>query len=174
MSPRNVLRTFYVAPGWDGEHEEMFVASMLSTSVGDDNYPGDAVTSPHWPGIAAGNRGVLNTMAPTHLDLSGIVDVDPKPSILWMRGRQDQIVADTFDVRSRLRWARWARYPADPGAERGAAAADAACRPGRVLDAYANNGGRYVETVFADCGHSPHIEEVTGFVAALEAHLAGV
>ena len=27
------------------------------------------------------SRGVLNTMAPTHLDLTGIVDIDPKPPI---------------------------------------------------------------------------------------------
>ena len=43
-----------------------------------------------------------------------------------------------------------------------------------VLDAYANNGGSYAEKVFPDCGHSPHIEDVPGFVAALEEHLASV
>jgi len=171
-APRNVLRTFYVAPGWDGSHEEMFVASMLSTSVGDDNYPGDSVPTSHWPGTAAGNRGVLNTMAPTHLDLSGIVDVSPKPPILWIRGGKDQIVGDhsMFDLAA---LGEIGAIPGWPGAEV-APAQPMLVQTRSVLDAYANNGGRYVEKVFPECGHSPHIEDVPGFVAALEAHLAAV
>jgi pimeloyl-ACP methyl ester carboxylesterase len=168
-SPRNVLRTFYVAPGWDGEHEELFVASMLSTSVGEDNYPGDSAASDHWPGVAAGDRGVLNTMAPTHLDLSGLIDVDPKPPILWIRGGKDQIVSDNsmFDLAA---LGAIGAVPGWPGPEV-APPQPMLVQIRSVLDAYASNGGRYTEQVFENCGHSPHIEDVPGFVAALEAHL---
>lgn len=171
-SPRNILRHFYVGPQWHGKHEELFVASMLSTSVGDDNYPGDATASAHWPGTAPGNRGVLNTMSPNHLDLSGIVDVEPKPSILWLRGAQDQIVSDAsmFDL----------AYLGSIGAVPGYPGADAAPpqpmlqQTRSLFESYAANGGGYTESVFDTCGHSPHIEEVEGFVAALEAHLESV
>ena len=77
-SPRAVLRSFYVAPGslpLDPVLEDIFVASMNSTRVGVDNYPGDAVTVGDWPMTAPGRRGVANTMAPTFFDVSGIVDL---------------------------------------------------------------------------------------------------
>ena len=171
-SPRGVLRTFYVAPGWDGRHEEIFVASMLSTSVGDDNYPGDAVASPNWPGTAPGSRGVLNTLAPTHLDLSGIVDVTPKPPILWVRGALDQIVSDAsmFDL---AQLGSMGAVPGWPGADV-APPQPMIAQSRSVFDTYAGNGGSYTEKVFDTCGHSPHIEDVDGFVAALQEHLESV
>ena len=67
--------TAYVKPGFVSEHEDLWVDSMLTTAMGVDNYPGDSTTSEHWPGFAPGDRGVLNTMAPTHFDLTGIVDL---------------------------------------------------------------------------------------------------
>src|SRR4028119_322440 len=81
-SPRSILRAFYVAPGslpLDPRLEEVYVAAMLSTRTGEDHYPGDAVASDTWPGTAPGPRGVLNTMAPTVFDVSGIVDPPAKP-----------------------------------------------------------------------------------------------
>jgi pimeloyl-ACP methyl ester carboxylesterase len=77
-SPRSILRAFYVAPGslpLDPQLEDVFVASMNTTRTGVDHYPGDAVTVDAWPGVAPGERGVLNTMSPTVCDLSGIVDL---------------------------------------------------------------------------------------------------
>ena len=103
-SPRSVLRAFYVAPGslpLDPQLEDVFVASMNSTRTGVDHYPGDAVTcrglARHSP---RARRGVLNTMAPTVFDVSGIVDLAVKPPVLWIRGDADQIVSDTsvFDL----------------------------------------------------------------------------
>src|SRR5687768_4277840 len=102
-SPRSVLRAFYVAPGslpLDPRLEDVFVAAMNSTRTGADHYPGDAVVVETWPGTAPGRRGVLNTMAPTVFDVSGIVDLAVKPPVLWIRGDADQIVSDTsvFDL----------------------------------------------------------------------------
>jgi hypothetical protein len=33
---------------------------MLSTRIGDDHYPGTSQTVAAWPGLAPGDRGVLN------------------------------------------------------------------------------------------------------------------
>ena len=102
-SPRSILRAFYVAPGslpLDPHLEDVFVDSMNSTRIGDDHYPGDAGTVEAWPGCAPGERGVLNTMAPSVFDVSGIADLAVKPPILWLRGDADQIVSDgsVFDL----------------------------------------------------------------------------
>src|SRR5204862_544006 len=48
-----------------------------------------------WPGFAPGDRGVLNTMAPTHFRIADLSSVDPKPPVLWVRGADDVIVSDT-------------------------------------------------------------------------------
>ena len=98
-----MLRAFYVAPGslpLDPRLEDVFVGSMLTTRTGADHYPGDAIALAAWPGTAPGERGVLNTMAPTVLDLSGITELPVKPPVLWVRGDADAIVSDTsvFDL----------------------------------------------------------------------------
>src|SRR5687768_716009 len=65
-SPRSVLRAYYVAPSslpLDPQLEDVFVASMLSTRIGPDHYPGEPATCEAWPGVAPGPRGVLSTMA---------------------------------------------------------------------------------------------------------------
>ena len=164
-SPRSVLWSYYVAPGWDGTEEETYLASMLSTSVGEDNYPGDSKTSQTWPGIAPGGRGVLNTMAPTYLDLSGFVDVNPKPPVLWVRGELDQIVSDAsaFDL---AQLGALGVLPGYPGIDV-IPPQPMVGQTRSVLDAYAAGGGRYSEVVIPAVGHSPHIEDQAAFLDAL-------
>jgi hypothetical protein len=52
-------------------------------------------TSPNWPGVAPGSRGVNNALSPKYCDLSGFAAIDPKPPVLWIRGPDDQVVSDT-------------------------------------------------------------------------------
>jgi pimeloyl-ACP methyl ester carboxylesterase len=80
VSPRSVLRSAYVAPGhvFDPAWEDVLVDEVLLSVTGDDGYPGDATSSPHWPGTAPGARGILNALSPQHCDWSGIVDVQPQ------------------------------------------------------------------------------------------------
>lgn len=169
-SPRSVFRGSYVAPGYESEHEDIWVASMLTTKTGEDNYPGDLTPSESWPGFAAGGRGVLNTMAPRYLNLSGIVDLDPKPAILWVRGEADAIVGDAsfFDL-NQLGAA--GIIPGWPG-EEVAPASPMVSQTRAVLDRYAANGGRYRELAIPGVGHSPHLEASETVLEALVDHLA--
>ncbi|MCW2699440.1 MAG: alpha/beta hydrolase fold protein [Blastococcus sp.] len=172
VSPRAVLRSFYVAPGslpLDPRLEDAFVASMNTTRTGDDHYPGDVVAVDAWPGVAPGARGVLNTMAPTVFDVSGIVDLAPKPPVLWIRGDADQIVSDTsvFDLAF---LGSVGAVPGWPGAET-FAPQPMVTQTRSVLDRYAATGGAYREVVLPDVGHSPHVERPHEFAVALLEHL---
>ena len=86
LSPRQVLLAHYVKPPHVPEHLDIFVESMLSTRTGEWWYPGDSRPVDAWPGFAPGDRGVLNTMAPTHFRIADLSGVDPKPPVLWVRG----------------------------------------------------------------------------------------
>ncbi|MGY1828584.1 alpha/beta fold hydrolase [Blastococcus sp. SYSU DS0541] len=171
-SPRSILRAFYVAPGslpLDPAMEDVFVASMLSTRTGVDHYPGDSAPGSAWPGLAPGERGVLNTMAPTVMDLSGIAELAGKPPVLWIRGDADAIVSDTsvFDL---AYLGQLGAVPGWPGEE--------VCPPQpmvtqtrAVLERYAAAGGTYREVVLSGVGHSPHVERPQEFLVALLEHL---
>lgn len=169
-SPRTVYRTAYVAqPERQAANEDAWVASMLTTKTGLDNYPGDGVASENWPGFAAGTRGVLNTMAPQHLDLSGIVDLAVKPPILWIRGEKDAIVSDAsfFDLNQ---LGALGVIPGWPGAEV-APPQPMVLQTRAVLDRYAAAGGQYREVALPDAGHAPHLDEAETFDRELAAHI---
>lgn len=163
-SPRTVYRTAYVAKP-DLPHEDRWVASMLTTKTGLDNYPGDSVASENWPGFAAGGRGVLNTMAPQHFNVSGIVDLASKPPILWIHGEKDAIVSDAsyFDINF---LGQVGVIPGWPG-EDVAPPQPMVTQTRAVLDRYRAAGGTVTEVSLPDAGHSPHLDEPAAFDAAL-------
>lgn len=166
-SPRAVLRSAYVAdPASLGDDEELLLDTILSTVVGDDNYPGTASATDGWPGIGPGQRGVLNAMAPCHFRLAeALVSIESKPPVTWVRGDADLIVSDTslFDL----------AYLGSLGLVPGWPGADASppqpmvSQTRAVLDRYAAAGGSYREIVYAGCGHSPHVERPTDFAAVV-------
>jgi pimeloyl-ACP methyl ester carboxylesterase len=166
-SPLGVLRTAYVAdPASLGDDEQLLLDTVLSTRTGDDNYPGDSRPSANWPGMAPGDRGVLNTMAPNHFRIADdLVAASAKPPVVWVRGDKDVIVSDTslFDL---AYLGQLGVVPGWPGAE--------ACPPQpmigqtrAVLERYAAAGGSYREVVYPDCGHSPHVERPAEVAAEL-------
>ncbi|MCA9897419.1 MAG: alpha/beta hydrolase [Ardenticatenaceae bacterium] len=171
MSPRNVLRGFYVKPPFISPREDELVASMLTTKIGDEHYPGNAVPSTNWPGAAPGDKGVLPAFNRKYFDASALTNINPKPPILWVRGADDLIVSDyaMFDLAA---LGHMGAVPGWPG--------DEVCPPQpmlaqtrAVLDSYAANGGSYREEVIEDAGHSPYLEQPAAFNAAFHGHLAG-
>jgi len=96
FSPRNVMNSSY----WTSTHQEpkdredMLVEEILKSVTGDDGNPGDSTSSPNWPGVAPGTRGVLNALSGKYCNWAGIVNFDPKPPILWTHGTADIVVAD--------------------------------------------------------------------------------
>ena len=168
-SPRNVYRGSYVKPGFESEHEDLWVESMLTTKTGDGAYPGTSVASENWPGFAPGVSGILNTMAPTFFNASGIVDLARKPPLTWIHGTDDLIVSDTsfFDINY---LGQLGIIPGWPG-EDSAPAQPMIAQTRAVFESYASAGGEYREVVVENCGHSPHLEHPEVFDEALNAHL---
>jgi pimeloyl-ACP methyl ester carboxylesterase len=173
-SPRNVLTTLYGQPPFELPTgvEDALVDGMLEMAIGDDNYPGDSVTSENWPGSAPGDRGVNNAISPKFCDLSGFADVTDRPDVLWIRGDADQIVSDTSLVDLGYLghlglvpgWPGADVYPAQPMVTQTRA----------VLDRYRAAGGHYTEHVLPGCGHSPHLERPADFTSLVGDFLAGV
>ena len=165
MLPRNVMNSFYWKPPFRPEREEDLLTSMLSMTVGEENYPGDFIQSPNWPGSGPGTRGTLNAFSPKYFNVSNIIDIDPKPPILWVRCVNDQIVSDAsfWDVGCLGKigaisgWPGDEVFPPQPMIRQTRA----------VLERYKARGGSYREVVFENCAHSPHIEKTEEFCRVL-------
>lgn len=155
---RTTMNAFYWKPPFKAEREEDFISSMLSTHLGDKDYPGDAATSENWPQVAPGKWGILNALTPIYQpDINQLYALASKPLILWIRGDSDQIVADEslFDLAT---YGKMGAIPGYPGED--------VCPPQpmitqtrAVLEKYQNEGGSYTEVVFEDVGHTPYVEK---------------
>ncbi len=172
-SPRNVMNNFYFKPPFRAApgREEAYLSSVLSTQIGDDNYPGDMTLSDNWPGVAPGERGMNNAISPKYCNLEDFALVEPGPPVLWIRGDSDAIVSDTslldFGYLGQLDavpgWPGAETFPPQPMVSQTRA----------VLDAYEARGGSYREEVIPDCGHTPHVEKPDEFRRLLFSFLEG-
>lgn len=172
-APRNVMNGSY----WRRDHrepperEDMLVLEILKSVTGDDGYPGDGSTSEHWPGTAPGTRGILNALSPKYCNWAGIVDIDPKPPVLWTHGAQDLVVADGS------RWEMGAlgergAVPDWPGAD--VFPPQPMVQQIRtVLDEYAARGGQVEATIYEESGHFPPLDARERWTAQFFAHLEG-
>ena len=160
-APRAVLLGSYVKPPFKFDDEEAMLDSVLSTRVSDVHYPGTFVASGNWPGVAPGDTGINNSFSPKFFNLSAFADVSSRPDVLWIRGADDSIVSDTslfdFGYLGKLGaipgWPGEEHYPPQPMVS----------QTRRLLERYAAKGGRFQEEVFADTGHSPHVERPREF-----------
>lgn len=169
---RSALRALVVKPPYIPDREDALVAAMLSTHVGDQDYPGDAVPSNNWPGAAPGRWGPNNMLSPKYLDLAdAVVAARSKPSVVWVRGDSDLSVSDSAMADSGT-LGGMGLIPGYPG--------DAIYPPQpmlaqirSVLDRYAEAGGSYREVVVEEAGHVPFIEKPDEFNEILHAQLRG-
>ena len=174
FSIRNVLRTVYFAPpnGVAPAHEDMLVAEVLKTVIGPTGYPGDSVASPNWPGVAPGTTGILNALSPKYCSWAGIVDLDPKPPILWTHGSADIVVADgsplDFGQLGSMGvvdgWPGPDVFPPQP----------MVTQIREVLDRYAEAGGTVRTEIIDGAGHSPHLEKPAEWLAVFTDFVATI
>lgn len=163
ISPRNVMNAIYFKPPFrtSKEREEVLLSAVLSTKLGEGNYPGDVIPSQNWPHMAPGVKGINNAISPKYCDLKGFAGISPRPPVLWIRGADDTFVCDTslrdFGYLGRIgvvpNWPGEGVYPPQPMISQTRA----------VLEAYTQKGGYYREEVIAGCGHSPHVEKPEQF-----------
>jgi pimeloyl-ACP methyl ester carboxylesterase len=169
FAPRSIFRAFYVAPGYVEPREDLLVAEILKTVVGDTNYPGDATASGNWPGFAPGTSGILNALSPLYCNWAGIVDLDPKPPVLWTHGGADLVVADGSMLEMGALGAA-DLVPGWPGAD---------VYPPQpmvtqirvVLQRYADTGGAVRMEILDGAGHGPHLDSREKWLAIFQEFL---
>jgi pimeloyl-ACP methyl ester carboxylesterase len=158
MSPRNVINSSF----WSASHretperEDLLLEEVLKSSIGDDYYPGDFVPSENWPGFAPGTRGILNALSGKYCNWSGIVDIEPKPPILWTHGANDIVISDqsAWDLAN---LGKLGLVPGWPG-ENDVPPQPMVGQIRAVLDTYASRGGSVEAHMLEEAAHGPHID----------------
>lgn len=151
-SPRVTMRTFFGGGANAANIDEDFlVDELLKIRTGEDHYPGNALASSNWPGLATGDKGLLNTMSPKYYNASSIVDLERKPAIVWLRGTEDKVVADgsLFDLATLGKMGALPDWPGDEVAP--PQPMDEQTRA--VLAKYRDNGGEATEVVLEGIDH---------------------
>lgn len=163
VSPRNVMRTSYWSPAHtvDPAWEDVLVDEVLLSEVGDRGYPGDATPSDNWPGVAPGEVGVLNALSPKYCNWADIVEVDPKPPVLWVHGSQDIVVANGSPWEMGTLGEAGA-IPDWPGAE-SFPPQQMVDQIRAVLTEYGDRGGDVRMEWYEGSGHGPHIDNLDRF-----------
>ncbi len=155
LSPRNVMNSSYWSPRHrePADREDALVDEILKSQTGDDGYPGDLTPSPNWPGFAPGTRGILNALSGKYCDWSGIVNISPRPPVLWTHGTDDIVIADgsAWELGT---LGKMGQIPGWPG--------DDAFPPQpmvsqirMVFERYREAGGRVEMEMFEGSGHFP-------------------
>lgn len=165
FSPRNVMNALYFSPDHrePPEREDLLVDEILLTVIGDRNYPGDAAASENWPGVAPGVSGILNALSPKYCDWSGLVDVDPKPPVLWTHGAADLIVSDASALDLGTLGAGGV-VPGWPGAD-AFPPQPMVSQIRSLLERYAAAGGSVRTEIFESSGHGPHMDATREWLA---------
>lgn len=158
FSPRNVMNTSYWAATHrePKEREDMLVEEVLKSVTGDDGNPGDTTTSQNWPGVAPGTRGILNALSPKYCNWANIVDLEPKPPILWTHGTADIVVADgsAWEMGT---LGKMGFVPGWPG-EDAFPPQQMVTQIRNVLSEYGKRGGTVRMEMFEGSGHGPVVD----------------
>jgi len=158
---------------WSATHreprEEELLDEVLKSAIGDDFYPGDMTPSEHWPGVAPGTRGILNALSPKYCDWTGLLDVDPKPPVLWTHGTADLVVADgsPFEIGF---LGQQGLVPGWPGE----AVFPAQAMISEIREFLGRYDGRVETEFFEGSGHAPFIDAAERWSERFFAFLASV
>lgn len=158
LSPRNVINSSYWSADFrlPPEREEILLDEVLLSVTGDDGYPGDMTPSEHWPGVAPGTRGILNALSGKYCSWNHIVDLDPKPPVLWTHGSDDIVVSDASPWEMGT-LGQLEMVPGWPGMDV-FPPQQMVVQIRNVLTAYADRGGRVEMEMMEGSGHGPHID----------------
>lgn len=170
-SPRAVMNRAYWKPPFRPLREEDLLTAMLQIHVGDEQFPGDSTTSPHWPGFAPGRHGPINAMSPLYNQevLQRLLVVENKPPLFWIYGSDDAVVSDASmsdpglqgKLRMRPDWPGEEVFPPQP----------MLTQVTYALDQYEQAGGQVRRLVLPDVGHTPYLEKPAEVHAAMIDHL---
>lgn len=166
FAPRPTIRSLYLKPPFQlpAQREDLLVDEILLTALGDGNYPGDAQSSPNWPTVAPGTRGVNNAISPRYCNLAAFAAAARHIPVLYVRGDSDMIVSDQSMV-DFGQLGKIGAVPGWPGEQFPPQPMVTQLRA--VLDDLRAAGGTVREEVFTDCGHSPHLEQPERFAELL-------
>ena len=106
--------------------------------------------------VAPGTRGILNALSGKYCNWSGIVDIDPKPRVLWTHGSADIVVANgsAWEMGT---LGSMELVPGWPGADT-FPPQQMVTQIRNVLEAYQGAGGQVHMETFEGSGHGPHID----------------
>jgi pimeloyl-ACP methyl ester carboxylesterase len=168
MAARSVLAKSLFAAGWpiEKQWQDLFVEELLKIRLGEDYYPGNYQPLAAFPYVLPGDRGISNALAPQYANVSEVVNISPKPPILWIRGDKDSLVSDhSFSDLAVL--GQLGVVPGYPGAD-AFPPQPMVAQTRAVLERYQANGGAYQELVFEGCAHASHLEAPEKFAQALK------
>lgn len=171
LGKRNLIdlalkETIFFSPGYriPKKWEEPFKDAVAKTRVGKGMYPGEVKTVLKWPFFAAGDQGICNAMSSVHGNVSGIIEIDEKPPILWIRGKDDVMISD-HSICDLAVLGQMSLFPVFPG-ERSLPSQPMVSQTRHVLDEYSNKGGEYKEVVIPGA-HCCFLESPKSFVEAI-------
>jgi pimeloyl-ACP methyl ester carboxylesterase len=171
FSPRAVMNRLYWKPPFRPARDEELLTAMLQIHLGEQQFPGDSISSPNWPGFAPGRFGPINAMSPRYNGgvLERLSAARPKPPLLWVQGSDDAIISDNSvsDAGTQGKigllpgWPGNQMFPPQPYLRQVI----------HALDQYEQTGGRVRRLILPNVGHTPFLESPDEFQIALRSHL---
>ncbi|MDO4753714.1 MAG: alpha/beta hydrolase [Bacillota bacterium] len=158
----------YVAQGYvlPSDVREKCINGILKCKVGLDMFQGDVSQADVWPFVAAGTKGVANTMAAPYCNLSALAKIEHRIPILWIYGDMDLIVSDECFGDFAVLGGN-GMIPGYPGEEI-FPKQPMVSQTRYVLEQYRANGGLYKEVMVPGAGHGVMLDHEEQFIFALD------
>lgn len=173
FSPRSVMNRLFWHEDFRPAREEQILSAMMQIHCGEKQYPGDFVTSEHWPFVAPGKYGPVNALSPKYnIDVvKRFAEAEIKPPVLWIYGDEDRIISDESlsdpgylgKIGFRDGWPGDKLYPPQLMKQ----------QIRQTLTQYRQKGGRAEEMKIHELGHTPFLEQPDTVHSAFRRFLRG-